>query len=99
VTDAAMTPENAARIQALARTADQLFIEAVFLDEDARLAESTHHLTAAAAGELAGRAGARAIVPFHHSARYLDRPDALRLEAETTFRAWTKRSGRQQASR
>jgi ribonuclease Z len=80
VTDCAFHAENEAKILRLADRADQLFIEAVFLDRDAPLAEATRHLTARQAGDLARRAGARHVHPFHHSARYLETPDALREE-------------------
>jgi ribonuclease Z len=81
VTDAAATPENQNAIVALARGADQLFIEAVFLERDRALADLTRHLTAADAGRIAGLAEVRHLHVFHHSARYLDDPDALRREA------------------
>ncbi len=86
VTDAASHEENARRIVELARDADQLLIEAVFLEEDAAVAGSRGHLTAARAGRLAREAGVRHATPFHHSPRYLDRPDALREEFERAFR-------------
>ncbi|WP_210530261.1 MBL fold metallo-hydrolase [Rubellimicrobium arenae] len=86
VTDAAMTPANAAAIRRLARDAHHLFIEAVFLGEDEAIARDRLHHTAARAGELAREAGARRITVFHHSPRYLDRPDLLRAEAEAAFR-------------
>jgi ribonuclease Z len=85
VTDTAGTPENEAKILALARDADQLFIEAVFLEEDAQIAARRLHLTAAHAGRMAREAGARHLVPFHFSPRYLDRPEALRAEVEQAF--------------
>jgi ribonuclease Z len=86
VTDAIFHAENARRIVSLARGADQLLVEAVFLEEDAAVAASRGHLTAAQAGRLAREAGARHATPFHHSPRYLDRPDALREEFERAFR-------------
>jgi ribonuclease Z len=85
VTDAADTAANEAKILALARGADQLFIETVFLEEDAALAARRLHLTAAHAGRMGRQAGARHLVPFHFSPRYLDRPDALPTEAERAF--------------
>lgn len=85
VTDAAATPENAERIVALARGADQLFVEAVFLDADRALADATRHLTAGDAGRLARQAGVKHLRLFHHSARYLATPDVLADEARAAF--------------
>lgn len=85
VTDAADTPENRARIVALAQDADILFIEAPFLDADRPLAEATAHLTARAAGEIAAEAGVRRVVPFHHSARYGGDTSPLRAEVMAAF--------------
>jgi ribonuclease Z len=94
VTDAAGTPENEAKILALARDADQLFIEAVFLEEDAQIAAHRRHLTAAHAGRIAREAGARHLACFHYSPRYLDRPDALRGEVEQAFAGDSRKSPR-----
>jgi ribonuclease Z len=80
VTDGAWTPENIAAITALARDADQLFIEAVFLEQDAALATMRKHLTATQAAQIAVAAGARHVTPFHHSPRYLEEPGALASE-------------------
>jgi ribonuclease Z len=86
VTDAAPHPENRAKILQLARAADQLFIEAVFLERDRPLALASLHLTAWEAGSIAREAGVRFITPFHHSARYLSEPDVLREEVFESFR-------------
>ncbi|HXE96720.1 MAG TPA: MBL fold metallo-hydrolase [Dongiaceae bacterium] len=82
VTDAGCTPANAAKIVALARGADYLFIEATFLDSERELAGERHHLTALQAGMLARQAGAARTIPFHFSPRYQGMEDKLREELE-----------------
>jgi ribonuclease Z len=86
VTDAAFTEENARRIIALAKNANLLFIESVFLHEDAGQAQKKCHLTARQAGEIARAAGARVVVPFHFSPRYAGREAELRVELDRAFR-------------
>jgi ribonuclease Z len=85
VTDAAPHAGNRAKILRLAQNADQLFIEAVFLECDRSLALASHHLTAWEAGAIAREAGVRHLTPFHHSARYLSEPDVLRNELFQSF--------------
>jgi ribonuclease Z len=85
VTDAAPHTDNRAKILQLADKADQLFIEAVFLECDRSFAVASHHLTAWEAGALAREAGVRHVTPFHHSARYLSEPDVLRDELYRSF--------------
>ena len=92
VTDAAPHGRNRARILQLAHGADQLFIEAVFLEADRSLALASHHLTAWEAGSIARKAGARHVTPFHHSARYLAEPEALRQELFESFHAGDPRA-------
>lgn len=85
VVDAAPTPENAARIVALARDADILFIETPFLEADLAMARRKRHLTAAFAGRVARAAGVKKLIPFHFSARYAGSEALLAEEAARSF--------------
>jgi len=85
VTDAAYHPENARRIIKLARGADLLFIEAMFLNEDRELAASRYHLTAGQAGLLARLAQAQRVIPFHFSPRYAQSDHRLRQQVSQAF--------------
>ena len=87
VTDAAFTPANADAIVDLARDADTLFIEAAFAAADAAIARERAHLTTEDAGNLARRARARRVVPFHFSTRYQGTGNRLLEEVEEAFRA------------
>jgi ribonuclease Z len=86
VTDVVYHEANVARIVALAQGADLLFIESVFLEEDAGHASLKQHLTARQAGEIARRAGVRSVVPFHFSPRYAEREGDLQTELDAAFR-------------
>jgi ribonuclease Z len=86
VVDARYDPENAARIVALARGADQFFCESPYLDDDAAKAHERYHLTARQAGLMAKQADVRDLTVFHFSPRYTGRGDALVREAMTAFR-------------
>ena len=77
--------QNIGSVIALARNADQLFIEAAFLDVDANIAAERRHLTAHQAGHIAKQARVGRLIPFHFSARYRDRAEELTREAEEAF--------------
>jgi ribonuclease Z len=70
VTDVAWHQNNAARIVELARDADLLYIEAVFMERDAEHGRCKFHLTARQAGEIARAANAGIVTPMHFSPRY-----------------------------
>lgn len=82
VTDVAFHPDNVERITALAANAAQLFIECVFLEQDAEHAARKRHLTARQAGAIARAAGARRVIGFHFSPRYAGREAQLRAELQ-----------------
>lgn len=85
VVDTIFTPENAARIAALAQGADLFFCESPFLDEDEDQATRRHHLTARQAGLLGRAAHVEKLVVFHFSPRYSGQADRLYREAQETF--------------
>ncbi len=85
VTDVAFHDDNVGRIVELARGADLLFIEAVFMDEESAHARDKQHLTARQAGAIARAAGARNLVPFHFSPRYIGREAELLSELQAAF--------------
>ena len=85
VVDSLYNEDNARRITALAQGADQLFIEAPFLQQDAAHAAARYHLTAHQAGTLARHAAVKTCTPFHFSARYSGKEDTLAAEAMAAF--------------
>lgn len=82
VTDLRFTEPNLLALEALLAGCDTLYIEAVFLHEDAEHAARKNHLTARQAGAIARRLQARTVVPFHYSPRYSDRPLAIPQELQ-----------------
>ncbi|MEH2521146.1 ribonuclease Z [Bradyrhizobium sp. AZCC 1610] len=83
VTDVAAANREA--IIELVRNADLLFIEAPFASSDTALAAERAHLTTTAAGEIARRAGARRVEPFHFSSRYSGEEARLLDEVQAAF--------------
>jgi ribonuclease Z len=85
VTDVADTAANREAIIELVRNADLLFIEAPFASSDTALAAERAHLTTTAAGEIARRAGARRVEPFHFSSRYSGEEARMLDEVQAAF--------------
>lgn len=86
VTDVAWHHDNVERIAELARDADQLYIEAVFIERDAGHAQRKFHLTARQAGGIARLAHAGTVIPMHFSPRYAGADRAfLHAEVEAAF--------------
>jgi ribonuclease BN (tRNA processing enzyme) len=79
-TDFADSPENRARVIALAQGAHTLFCESTFLEADAAQAARTAHLTTRACAGIAEAAGVARLVPFHFSRRYEKDPAPVYAE-------------------
>ncbi len=93
-TDLRFTDANLEALASLMHEVDRLYIETVFLDADRDHAARKNHLTAAQAGAIARRVGARSLVPMHFSPRYEHCPEALAAEARA---AWGASAGSQPA--
>ncbi|PWB80871.1 MAG: ribonuclease Z [Candidatus Methylomirabilota bacterium] len=85
VTDTLYSDENRRKIVALARDADLLFCEAMYLEQDREYAIERHHLTARQAGSLAREARVKELAIFHFSQRYQERPGVLNQEVAEAF--------------
>lgn len=89
-TDLAGHESNRERVAALARGADQFFIEVAFRDADRAEARRRKHLTAGEAADIAKRAGVKRAIAIHVSSRYADDPDAVRAEFKESWRRGTR---------
>jgi ribonuclease Z len=76
-TDLRYSEANVRTLADLFADVDVLFIECVFLDEDAGHGARKNHLTAGQAGRIAHLARAKSVKPFHFSPRYEGREAAL----------------------
>lgn len=83
ITDVAWHEENFVYIVNLARNADMLYIEAVFMERDAEHGKKKFHLTARQAGEIGRSASVAYVIPMHLSPRYQGEEIAL-LRAEVS---------------
>ena len=89
-TDLRYTEANVATLAELFADVDVLFIESVFLDEDAAHGARKNHLTAGQAGRIARAARARSVQPFHFSPRYEGREGELVAQVRA---AWLDTQG------
>jgi ribonuclease Z len=85
VTDLRYTEANVVALAELLGGVDMLFIESVFLEEDADHAARKNHLTARQAGDIARRVGAKTVAPFHFSPRYEGRQSELLAEMHAAW--------------
>jgi ribonuclease Z len=93
IVDTGFSRAKAADVVNFVKGADQLYIEAAFLDEDAEAARVKRHLTARQAGLIAGWAGVGNFHVFHFSPRYMQRSAELRAEAERAYQDALRRAG------
>ena len=91
VVDTIYNQQTREAIRSLICGADQLFIEAAFLDKEGRRAREKNHLTARQAGILAGEAGVKRMIPFHISPKYSHGFEQVLEEADSAFRQISKK--------
>jgi len=87
VTDLRYTEANVQALAQLLAGVDLLFIESVFLDEDADHGARKNHLTAGQAGSIARMLAAKDVRPFHFSPRYQGREAEVIAQVRA---AWTR---------
>jgi ribonuclease Z len=87
LTDMAGSHANLNRAIPFTEGADQLFVEAAFLETDRQAADEKRHLTARDAGRIAGLSGAKQYTLFHFSPRYTDKAAEIEQEAAEAFEA------------
>ena len=85
VTDLRYTEANVKALSELLQDVDMLFIESVFLDEDAEHGARKNHLTAGQAGHIARTVRAKAVKPFHFSPRYEGRAAEVIAEMQAAW--------------
>ena len=85
VSDVVCSRTNIQKIIELAKDADHLFIEAVFLEQHKSIAKKKYHLTARQAGYIAAASGVKQFTIFHHSPRYHGKEHLLQEEAMNEY--------------
>jgi len=85
VTDLRYTEANVKALSELLTDVDLLFIESVFLNEDAEHGVRKNHLTAGQAGHIARTVRAKTVKPFHFSPRYEGRAAEVIAEMQAAW--------------
>jgi ribonuclease Z len=91
VVDTIYNQQTREAIRNLIFGADQLFIEAAFLEKESGRAWEKNHLTARQAGNLAREAGVKRMIPFHISPKYSHDFEQVLEEAYSAFREFSKK--------
>lgn len=81
IADTSPTKDNIARIVEFASGSTTLYCEAYFMEADRDRALERNHLTAAIAGKIGRDCGARQLIPFHFSPKYISAADTPHEEA------------------
>ena len=89
VTDTQWTPQSRKTLLRLAQSADRLYCDCFYADEQEEQARRHRHMTASDAARFAKEANVKELVLIHFSKRYHGRYDALLRQARKTFRRAT----------
>jgi ribonuclease Z len=91
VVDTIYNQQTREAIRNLIFGADQLFIEAAFLEKESGRAWEKNHLTARQAGILAREARVKRMIPFHISPKYTNDVEQVLEEAYSAFQQISKK--------
>jgi ribonuclease Z len=89
IADTVYSAEMSNKIISFAENADQLFIEAAFLEKDKEIAAEKYHLTAYQAGRIAAMANVKNFTLFHFSPRYSGQEALFHQEARRAYQLAT----------
>lgn len=90
IADVGYNNSNVGKIVKFAKEADNLYIEAAFLEKNKDIAEHKYHLTARQAGHIAGQARVKQFTLFHFSPRYTGRELLFAKEARQAYESVSK---------
>lgn len=88
IVDVGYNESNLSIITDFAKDADQLFIEAAFLEQEREIAQKKRHLTAWQAGMIAAKARVKQFTIFHFSPRYIGKEHLLYGEASEAYQKY-----------